>query len=97
MNSKVNELNSLATQKTGFNWLAFFFYAVYFAGKGKFWKGLLFAILGTFPPFALIIAIYSGKVANKQLNEPFSWGRAVPVLLVQIILGIIVGVLRSKR
>jgi len=63
-------------EKSGWNWLGFFFAPYYYAGYGDLKKGGIYAVVGAFPLFGLIIAIISGKNANKDLpigKQEFNW------------------------
>jgi len=75
---------------TKFNWVAFWFGPFYYAGYGKFLKGLVFVLLMALPPAGIVIAIYAGKKANKELpvgNVPFKWGPAIGLLCIAMIYG----------
>lgn len=73
--------------KSGFNWWAFFFNSVYYAGKGKVKKGALLASVAWFPLTGLFVAIHCGRNANKEIDsEEFNWGNAIGVGFLQYIL-----------
>jgi phage I-like protein len=73
--------------KVGFNWWAFFFNTVYYAGKGKIKKAALLATVAWFPLFGLFVAIHCGRNANKEIeNKEFNWGSAVGVGVFQFLI-----------
>ena len=70
----------MTNEKHKFNWLALLFSSAYYGGKGKITKGLVFAIIGFIPLTQIIVGIYAGKNANKELSDnQFSWGKAILV------------------
>lgn len=70
----------------GWNWAAAIFQGAYYAGKGKFGKGLLYAVLGIFPLIAVVNFFRLGSKANEELtSKSFSWGSAIFVGLVNYI------------
>lgn len=74
--------------RKGFNWLAFLFTTAYYGGKGKVTKGLVMALFAWFPPFLVIIGIYCGFKANKEIdNEGFDWPKAIGVSVFQMVIG----------
>lgn len=75
-------------QNKGWSWLGFFFTASYYAGYGELKKGIVYAVLSGFPPFAIIIAIISGKNANKDLpvgKVKFQWKNVVIAVVITIV------------
>ncbi len=70
--------------KYNFNWKAFFFTVSYFVGFGNFKKALVFMLIGFHPLLILIVSIYGGKTANRDLpveNFKFSWVPAIGFLI----------------
>ena len=63
-------------EKKGWSWLGFFFAPHYYAGYGEVKKGIIYAIIGAFPLFGLIIGVIAGKNAKKDLpigKQDFKW------------------------
>jgi hypothetical protein len=79
-------------KKGGFSILALFFAAQYYAGYGKFGRGLIFAVLLSANSILGIIAyIYAGFKAKKELpvgEKSFSWGACIGMIVVHFILAI---------
>lgn len=74
-----------AEEKKGFSWMSLLFAPYYYAGYGKFLKGLVFAIIGFIPLTAIIVNIYAGTKAKKELpirKQNFKWGAAIGVFLI---------------
>jgi len=82
--------NEIQIEETsGFSWMSLFFAPYYYAGYGKLNKGLIFAIIGFIPLTALIVNIYAGIKAKKELpigKQDFKWGAAIGVFLIQVVL-----------
>jgi hypothetical protein len=79
------------TEKKGFSWLALFFAPAYYAGYGKVGKGVFFAFLSAIPIINFIMYILAGFRARKELpigQQPFSWGKAISIVFLQILLSI---------
>jgi len=76
--------SEVQTKRSGFNFKAFFFSATYYAGNGRFKKGLLLAILGFIPITMIFTGIYAGKKANKDLesDSPFNWKMAILMFII---------------
>lgn len=71
-------------ENKSFNWTAFFCSACYYAGKGKFQKGAILALLNFMPITWILTGIYCGKKANTELTQGnFNWGPAIAVGLIQ--------------
>ncbi|CAM8635325.1 hypothetical protein MCEMSE6_01559 [Oxalobacteraceae bacterium] len=80
--------NTDTDTKKNFNWKAFFFTVSYFAGFGNFKKALVFMLIGFHPLLILIVGIYGGKTANRDLpveNFKFSWVPAIGFLVLHSI------------
>lgn len=78
-----------AEEKKGFSWMSLLFAPYYYAGYGKFQKGLVFAIIGFIPLTSIIVNIYAGTKAKKELpigKQDFKWGPAIVVLLIHWII-----------
>ena len=74
------------TKKEGWNWCAALFQGAYYAGKGKFGLGLLYAILGIFPLILVVNFFRLGSKANNDLTQKdFSWFPALFVGLINYI------------
>lgn len=72
-------------EKKGFSWMSLLFAPYYYAGYGKFQKGLVFAIIGFMPLTAIIVNIYAGTKAKKELpigKQDFKWVAAIGVFLI---------------
>lgn len=83
---------------TKFNWVAFWLAPYYYAGYGRFYKGLMFVLLMVIPPAGVVIAIYSGKKANKELpvgKVPFKWGPAIGLFCITMIYAAILGMVEQ--
>ena len=79
-------------EKKGWSWLGFFFAPYYYAGYGNLGKGILYAILGVFPLFGIIIAIISGKNARKDLpigKQEFKWANVAIIFVLIVVFGFI--------
>lgn len=75
---------------SGFNWRALLFNSVYYAGKGKFTKGLIFSLFAWLPLFAIPIGVYCGLKANNELTQSqFDWKKAIIVAVVQFSIAIV--------
>lgn len=75
-------------EKKGWSWLGFFFAPFYYAGYGQLAIGILFVILWDIPFVGLIVAIYAGLRARKELpikQQEFQWKDVGIVLLFNII------------
>lgn len=69
-----------------FNWMAFWASSVYYAGKGRYKKGLILAMINFIPLTMLITGIYCGKKANEELTQKnFNWGVAIGVGVFQFV------------
>lgn len=78
-------MSNQVDEKKGFSWLSLLFAPYYYAGYGKFSKGLLFAIIGFIPLTQIIVNIYAGVKAKKELpvgKQDFRWGAAIGVLVI---------------
>ena len=86
-------------EKKGWSWLGFFFAPNYYAGYGKFKKGVILSLIQIIPPIGLFVNIYAGIKAKKELpigKQSFNWKLAIGVSLIQIILiGIISSIFMS--
>ena len=83
----------MSEQKKGFSWMALLFAPAYYAGYGKFKKGLVFAIIGFMPLTAIIVNIYAGTKAKKELpigEQDFKWGAAIGIFIIQTVISSIV-------
>jgi hypothetical protein len=58
-------------EKKGWSWLGFLFAPHYYAGYGQLGKGIVFAIISGFPPFAILVGIFGGLKAKKELPVQF--------------------------
>ena len=79
-------------EKKGWSWLGFFFAPHYYAGYGNLKKGLIYAVIGAFPLFALIIGIIAGRSAKKELpigKQDFKWANVIITVVVNIVVAII--------
>ncbi len=77
-------------EKKGWSWLGFFFAPYYYAGYGKVKKGVIYAIIGAFPLFGLIIGIIAGKNARKDLpigKQDFKWANVALTVFLTIASG----------
>lgn len=87
-------------EKQGFSWLTFFFAANYYAGYGKFKRGLLFAVIGFTPLTAIIVNIYAGFKAKKELpigKQPFKWKMAIGMAVIQMLIaGVVFSLSKDK-
>lgn len=79
-------------EKKGWSWLGFLFAPYYYAGYGNLQKGLIFAVLsGITPIFGLIIAIYGGIKAKRELQikeRDFNWKYVVLAVFVLLAVAI---------
>lgn len=85
-------LENQVEEKKGWSWLGFFFAPHYYAGYGDLKKGLIYAVIGAFPLFGLIIGIISGRNARKDLpigKQDFKWANVGITVVVNIIVAII--------
>lgn len=74
------------TNSKKWNWLAALFQGAYYAGKGRFWKGLLYAILGIIPIVYIINFFSLGSKANEEIEDvKFNWPLSIFVSLFNII------------
>lgn len=74
-------------EKKGWSWLGFFFAPHYYAGYGNVKKGAIYAIIGAFPLFGLIIAIIAGKNARKELpvgRQEFKWANVALTVFLSV-------------
>lgn len=77
----VNQNSEL--QKKAWNWSAAIFQGAYYAGKGRFWKGLIYGIFGIFPLIAIVNFFRLGTKANDELEtKSFKWMPAIFVGLI---------------
>ena len=79
-------------EKKGWSWLGFFFAPHYYAGYGEVKKGIIYAIIGAFPLFGLIIGIIAGRSARKDLpigKQDFKWANVGITVAVNIVVAII--------
>jgi hypothetical protein len=77
----------MSNQKTGFNFLAFLFPSMYYAGKNNFKRGLLLAFFGSLPFTIAVVPFYAGFKANKELNYAgFKWGKAFLALFIHMMM-----------
>ena len=79
-------------EKKGWSWLGFFFAPHYYAGYGEVKKGIIYAIIGAFPSFGLIIGIIAGRSARKDLpigKQDFKWANVGITVAVNIVFAII--------
>lgn len=86
--------------KKGFNWIALFFPSAYYAGKGHFKKGLLLAFLGGLPVLYVLVPIYAGLKANKEITDKkeFNWGKAILAFFLQVmVLTVVQQMINSKK
>ena len=68
-----------------FNWIAFLFGSIYYAGYGKLNKAVICAIISFLPIIQIPVNIYLGKKANSELpvgKVPFKWMIAIPIAIV---------------
>ena len=79
--------------KKGFNWVALFGGAHYYSGYGKLQKGLVLAcIAGLLPLLAIVVGIYAGVKANKELpvkKIEFQWPKFAITFLTQLLISLI--------
>jgi len=78
-------------EKKGWSWLGFFFAPHYYAGYGDVKKGVIYALIGAFPLFGLIIAIISGRNARKELpigKQDFNWKNVVLTVCLTVASGL---------
>lgn len=84
---------SEVSKKGGWSWMGFLFNSAYFSGYGKLQKGLIMAgIGGLLPIFGIIVAIYGGMKAKKELpikEVEFSWAEAIGTVVFSAIVGIL--------
>jgi len=82
---------SEVSKKGGWSWMGFLFNSAYFSGYGKLQKGLIMAgIGGLLPIFGIIVAIYAGVRAKKELpikEVEFSWAKAIGTAVFGAIIG----------
>jgi uncharacterized membrane-anchored protein YitT (DUF2179 family) len=80
-------------EKKGFNWLALFFAPYYYAGYGQLNKGIVLAVIsGILPIFAILVGIYGGLKANKELpigEKEFNWKNVVITIITLLVVSII--------
>ena len=79
----------MSEEKKGFSWMSLLFAPAYYAGYGKFKKGLVFAIIGFMPLTAIIVNIYAGTQAKKELpigEQDFKWGAAIGISIIQTVI-----------
>lgn len=86
-------------EKKGWSWLGFFFAPNYYAGYGKFKKGIILSLIQIIPLIGLFINIYAGIKAKKELpigKQSFNWKLAIGVSFIQFIfIGIIFSIFMS--
>jgi hypothetical protein len=78
-------------EKKGWSWLGFFFAPYYYAGYGNVKKGAIYAIIGAFPLFGLIIGVISGRNARKELpigKQDFNWKNVALTVFLTIASGL---------
>lgn len=83
-------------EKKGWSWLGFLFAQHYYAGYGDLKKGVIYAILGGFPLFAIIIAILCGKNATNDLpigKKEFNWVNVAITVAITIVSYIILKII----
>lgn len=76
-------------KKKGFSWLSLLFAPYYYAGYGKYTKGVIFAIIGFIPLTSIIVNIYAGFRAKLELpigEQNFKWIPAIAVYLLHSII-----------
>jgi hypothetical protein len=74
-------------EKKGWSWLGFFFAP----GYGNVKKGAIYAIIGAFPLFSLIIGVISGRNARKELpigKQDFNWKNVALTVFLTIASGL---------
>lgn len=80
-------------QKEGFNWLALFFAPHYYAGYGQLNKGIAFAVIsGILPILAIVVGVYGGMKANRELSinqSEFNWKNVVITIVTMLIVSVI--------
>ena len=81
-----------AEKKRGWSWLGFCFAPYYYAGYGDLKKGCIYAIIGAFPLFGIIIGIIAGKNARKDLpigEEDFKWKNVAITVVLTVVSALI--------
>ena len=81
--------NVKSLEKKGFSWLGFLFPANYYAGYGKLGTGMLFAVIGFIPLTLILVGVYAGFKAKKELpikQIKFNWPKALLVFVLQIVI-----------
>lgn len=95
-NSEQGKLtHNIKSDQTGYNWFALLSGGgPYYAGYGNVTKGIILAVIaGILPILAIIVAIYGGAKANKELpvrKVPFQWSKFALVLAIQSVVSIII-------
>lgn len=72
-------------KEKGFSWMCLLFAPYYYAGYGKFQKGLIFSVIGFIPLTSIVVNIYAGVKAKKELpigKQDFKWVSAVVIFLI---------------
>jgi hypothetical protein len=75
-------------EKKGWSWLGFLFAPAYYAGYGDIKKGVIFALISGLPLAFIVIGIYGGLKAKKELpigEIDFKWVNVAIVSVVAII------------
>ena len=87
-----NNINS-NDRATGFNILALLFPTSYYAGYGKVQQSLFMSLVGFMPLTMIIVGIYSGLNANKEISERkienFNWPAAIGIAMINLFIGIL--------
>ncbi len=84
--------------KKGWSWMGFLFTGYYYAGYGKFKKGLFLGIVGIIPLVGMAISIYAGLKAREELpikQELFNFKAVFGLFFVQIIVMSLIGIIIS--
>ncbi len=83
----------MQNEKKGWSWLGFLFAPFYYAGYGKFVKGLLLFFIGIVPLFGLMAFIYGGLRAKKDLPinmQKFRWLNVIGLIGIGVaIIGVV--------
>jgi hypothetical protein len=90
--NKFQRMSENKQSNGGFSILALLFAPMYYAGYGKFGRGLIFAILLCASSILGIVAyIYAGFKAKKELpvgEKPYSWGSCIGMFFLHLILAV---------